>query len=91
MSRTHYHCPVCGEPTMSGMNCCEHEQPPHSDLEIIVLHQQIENLENDIATLELENKLMRARNERLQEEIDRLMMKLAGPCAAHAFQEGNNH
>lgn len=61
------------------------------NLEVVLLRQKIENLEADIATLDLENQLMRARNERLQEEIDRLMMKLAGPCAAHAFQEGNNH
>lgn len=74
---------------MSGMNCCEHEQPPHSDLELVILHQQIENLENDIAILELENKLMRARNERLQDENERLMRKLAGPCSSHAFEEGD--
>jgi chaperonin cofactor prefoldin len=33
---------------------------------------QVEELENMIATLELENKLMRARNERLEKEIEEL-------------------
>lgn len=88
MSRTHYHCPVCNEPTMSGMNCCEHEQP-HVDLTEVILRQTIENLENDIATLELENRLMRARNERLRDENERLMRKLAGPCSSHAYEEGD--
>jgi len=33
---------------------------------------EIEQLESMIATLELENKLMRARNERLEKEIEEL-------------------
>ena len=33
---------------------------------------EIEQLESMIATLELENKLMRARNERLEQEIEEL-------------------
>ena len=87
MSRTHYYCPKCQQETVQSADCCGHE----TDALITYLHQRIENLEGDVATLDLENQLMRSRNERLQEEIDRLMMKLAGPCAAHDFQEGNNH
>lgn len=85
MSRTHYHCPVCGEPTMSGMNCCEHEQPPHSDLESIILHQQIENLENELATLELENQVLRERNDKLRAENEKLWNRIS------FYSEGNNH
>ena len=35
---------------------------------------EIEQLESMIATLELENKLMRARNERLEKEIEELQI-----------------
>jgi hypothetical protein len=89
MSRAHYHCPVCGEMTMSGINCCEHEQPRQLDLELILLEQEIDSLRADIAILELESHLMRARNERLQDENERLMRKLAGPCSSHAYEEGD--
>lgn len=58
-------------------------------LDVVILKQKIEELENDIATLELEAHLMRARNERLQDENERLMRKLAGPCASHAFEKGD--
>lgn len=55
----------------------------------VILRQTIENLQNDIAILELENILMRARNERLVDENESLMRKLAGPCSSHAYEEGD--
>lgn len=37
-----------------------------------MLNDEIRELESMIATLELENKLMRARNERLEKEVEQL-------------------
>jgi hypothetical protein len=73
---------------MSGMNCCDHEEN-NGELHFVLLEQEIVNLRNDIAILELESVLMRARNERLQAENEVLMRKLAGPCSSHAFEEGD--
>lgn len=72
------------------MSCNNHEfQSQIEELEWTIKerNQEIYDLECSIATLELENRMMRARNERLEEEVKLLQTSVDGLLLIQQAQE----